>query len=78
MIRRAVGLLRQAHPEVRVSREGKVTARRWLTPEAYVSLLQQSGFRQVRAHQDLISLSLDGVRDLGRYQEFHWCWEPPY
>ena len=69
-IRRAVGLLRQAHPEVRVSREGKVTARRWLIPEAYVSLLQQSGFRQVRAHQELVSLSLDGVRDLGRYWLF--------
>lgn len=69
-IRRAVGLLRQAHPDVRISREIKVTARQWLPPEAYVSLLQQSGFGQVRARQEMVDLSLDGVRDLGRYWLF--------
>lgn len=69
-IRRAVGLLRQMHPDVRVSREAKVMARQWLTPEAYMSLLQQSGFSQVHAHQELVDLSLDGVRDLGRYWLF--------
>jgi len=69
-IRRAVGLLRKAHPEVRISREGKVAARQWLTPEAYMSLLQQSGFGQVRVRQELVELSLDSVRDLGHYWLF--------
>jgi ubiquinone/menaquinone biosynthesis C-methylase UbiE len=69
-IRRAVGLLRQAHPDVRVSHEAKVTARQWLPPETYVNLLQQSGFDQVRARQEMVNLSLDGVRDLGRYWLF--------
>jgi len=70
-IRRAVGLLlRKAHPEVRVSREAKVAARQWLPPEAYVNLLQQSGFDQVRVRQEMVDLSLEGVRDLRHYWLF--------
>ena len=42
----------------------------WLPPETYVNLLQQSGFDQVRARQEMVNLSLDGVRDLGRYWLF--------
>src|SRR5260370_30471642 len=69
-LRRGGGLLRQGHPDVRVSREAKVADRQWLPPEPYVNLLQQSGFAQVRAHQERVDLSLDGVRDLGRYWLF--------
>ena len=32
-IRRAVGWLRKNHPEVRLSREAKATARQWLSPQ---------------------------------------------
>ena len=48
-IRRAVGWLRKNHPEVRLSREAKATARQWLSPDDYISLLNHSGFNSVDA-----------------------------
>ena len=69
-IRRAVQWLRKAHPDVRLSREAKAVAMQWLTPEEYSSLLQESGFRQVDAVQELVMLSQDGLRDLGQYWLF--------
>jgi hypothetical protein len=62
--------LRKAHPGVRLPREAKAVAMQWLTPEQYRSLLLESGFRQVDAVQDLVMLSQDGLRDLGRYWLF--------
>jgi ubiquinone/menaquinone biosynthesis C-methylase UbiE len=69
-IRRAVQWLRKAHPDVRLSREAKVIAMQWLTPEEYSSLLQEIGFSQVETVQDLVMLSQDGLRDLGHYWLF--------
>lgn len=68
--RRAVGWLRQAHPEVRVSRESKAMAMQWLTPEEYVDSLQKSGFAHVETHSTDVLISLDGWRDLGQYWLF--------
>ena len=42
----------------------------WLTPEAYVSLLKQSGFSRVDVSKEKVMLSLDGLRDLGHYWLF--------
>jgi ubiquinone/menaquinone biosynthesis C-methylase UbiE len=67
-IRRAVGWLRKEHPEVHLSREA--TAMQWLPPEAYVSLLKQSGFGRIDVSQEKVMLSLDGLRDLGHYWLF--------
>ena len=69
-IRRAVQWLRKTYPDVRLSREAKAVAMQWLTPEEYDSLLRESGFSQVEAVQDLVMLSQDGLRDLGRYWLF--------
>jgi ubiquinone/menaquinone biosynthesis C-methylase UbiE len=69
-IRRAVGLLRKEHPEVHLSREAKPIAMQWLTPEEYVSLLKLSGFGRVDMNQEKVTLSLDGLRDLGHYWLF--------
>lgn len=69
-IRRAVQWLRQAHPDVRLSREAKAVATQWLTPEEYSGLLGESGFCQVETVQDLVMLSPDGLRDLGHYWLF--------
>jgi ubiquinone/menaquinone biosynthesis C-methylase UbiE len=68
--RRAVGWLRQEHPEVRVSRDAKAMAMQWLTPEEYISCLKQSGFINVETHETNVSISLDAWRDLGQYWLF--------
>ena len=69
-IRRAVQWLHKAHPDVRLSREAKAVAMQWLTPEAYSSLLRESGFSQVETVQERVMLSPDGLRDLGHYWLF--------
>jgi ubiquinone/menaquinone biosynthesis C-methylase UbiE len=69
-IRRAVQWLRKAHPEVQLSRGAKAIAMEWLTPEEYSSLLKESGFSRVETFQEPVMMSLDGLRDLGRYWLF--------
>ena len=69
-IRRAVGWLRKNHPEVRLSREAKATARQWLSPGDYISLLKQSGFNSVDATEEMIAMPLDSLIDLGHYWLF--------
>jgi ubiquinone/menaquinone biosynthesis C-methylase UbiE len=69
-IRRAVGWLRKNHPEVRLSREAKATARQWLSPSDYISLLNQSGFSSVDATEERIAMPLDSLIDLGHYWLF--------
>jgi ubiquinone/menaquinone biosynthesis C-methylase UbiE len=69
-VRRAVGWLRKEHPEVRLSREAKATARQWLNPDEYISLLKQSGFSSVDVNEERVAMSLDSLRDLGHYWLF--------
>jgi ubiquinone/menaquinone biosynthesis C-methylase UbiE len=69
-VRRAVGWLRKEHPEVRLSREAKATARQWLNPDEYVSLIKQSGFTSVDVTQERVAMSMDSLRDLGHYWLF--------
>jgi ubiquinone/menaquinone biosynthesis C-methylase UbiE len=68
--RRAVGWLRKEHPEVKLSRDAKAVAMQWLNPEEYIEKLKQSGFGYVQTAQEVIDISLDGWRDLGRYWLF--------
>ena len=69
-IRRAVGWLRKNYPDVRLSREAKATARQWLSPDEYISLLNQSGFSSVDATEERIAMPLDSLIDLGHYWLF--------
>ena len=69
-IRRAVGWLRKNYPEVRLSREAKATARQWLSPDDYISLLNQSGFSSVDVTEERIAMPLDSIIDLGHYWLF--------
>lgn len=69
-IRRAAGWLRKEHPEALASREVKTTAMHLLTPDEYVSLLQEHGFSHIEAIQEQALMSLDGLRDLGHYWLF--------
>jgi ubiquinone/menaquinone biosynthesis C-methylase UbiE len=68
--RRAVGWLRQEHPEVHLSREAKAQAMQWLGPEEYIDLLKQAGFKTVETTSQDVFISLDAWRDLGQYWLF--------
>lgn len=68
--RRAVGWLRREHPEAKLSREAKAMAMQWLTPDQYIDLLRQSGFRRVETEKEDVYITLDAWRDLGQYWLF--------
>jgi len=68
--RRAVGWLKQEHPDVHLSRETKAMAMQWLNRDEYVDKLKQSGFAEVETTSSNVPISLDGWRDLGQYWLF--------
>jgi len=69
-IRKAVGWLRKEHPEVMLSRETKTVAMQWLKPEEYSTLLKESGFKDLEITLEKTFISLDALRDLGKYWLF--------
>ncbi len=68
--RRAVGWLKNNHPEVHLSREAKAMAMQWLSPQEYVTLFKETGFSSVETVQTTVTISLDAWRDLGQYWLF--------
>jgi ubiquinone/menaquinone biosynthesis C-methylase UbiE len=69
-VRRAVGWLRKEHPEVMFSRETKTVAMQWLNPEEYSNLLKESDFKSIEITLEKAFISLDALRDLGKYWLF--------
>jgi ubiquinone/menaquinone biosynthesis C-methylase UbiE len=69
-IRKAVGWLRKEQPEVMLSRETKTVAMQWLNPEEYSTLLKDSGFKDIEITLEKTFISLDALRDLGKYWLF--------
>lgn len=68
--RRAVGWLKNTHPEAHLSREAKAMAMQWLSPQEYITLFKETGFSSVEAVQTTVTISLDAWRDLGQYWLF--------
>lgn len=68
--RRALGWLRQNHPEERLSKNGKTTAMQWLSADEYNQLLERNGFRVAMAQQDEALMPLRSWQDIGRYWLF--------
>jgi ubiquinone/menaquinone biosynthesis C-methylase UbiE len=68
--RRAVGWLKNTHPDVHLSREAKAMAMQWLSPEEYISLFKETGFSSVETVHTPVTISLDAWRDLGQYWLF--------
>lgn len=69
-IRRAVGWLRKEHPEVRLARDDKATAMKWLDQEEYSRLLRESHFGHVITTQERVYMTMDSYRDIGQYWLF--------
>src|SRR5438552_734520 len=68
--RRAIGWLKNTHPDVHPSREAKAMAMQWLSPEEYITLFKEKGFSSVETVQTPVTISLDAWRDLGQYWLF--------
>ena len=68
--RRAVGWLKNTHPDAHLSREAKAMAMQWLSPEEYISLFKETGFSKVETVHTPVTISLDAWRDLGQYWLF--------
>jgi ubiquinone/menaquinone biosynthesis C-methylase UbiE len=69
-IRRALGWMRQHHPEVRPSRHAKATAMTWLNAAEYTSLLQECGLHIVDERMEEALMPLRSWQDIGRYWLF--------
>ena len=68
--RRALGWLRQNHPDVRVSRSAKATAMQWLTGQQYQDLATASGLHVVASFDEVALMPLRSWQDIGRYWLF--------
>ena len=53
-----------------LSRETKTVAMQWLNPEEYSTLLKESGFKDIEITIEKTFISLDALRDLGKYWLF--------
>lgn len=69
-IRRALGWLREHHPEVHIARRGQVAGMAWLSADEYVSLLTQHGMPVVDRTLEVVVLPVRAVQDIGRYRLF--------
>jgi ubiquinone/menaquinone biosynthesis C-methylase UbiE len=70
-IRRALGWIRQNHPEVRrMGHHEKATAMTWLSAEDYTDLLKGSGLHPVEIRQEEALMPLRSWQDIGRYWLF--------
>jgi ubiquinone/menaquinone biosynthesis C-methylase UbiE len=68
--RRALGWLRQHHPDVRLNKNGKTTAMQWLSPEEYVALFERQGLRVAFEQVETAQMPLRAWQDIGRYSLF--------
>ncbi len=68
--RRALGWLREHHPDARTSRQQKAQAMQWLTPEQYAEICEHAGLHVVESEQEVAKMSLRSWQDIGRYWLF--------
>ncbi|HEX9037936.1 MAG TPA: methyltransferase [Ktedonobacterales bacterium] len=68
--RRALGWLREHHPEARPSRHEKTTARVWLSADEYADLMRDAGLRVVARAEELAHMPLASWQDIGSYWLF--------
>ena len=68
--RRAMGWLRQHHPDVRPSHRGRTTAMQWLSPDEYAAVLRRQGFEVAHMSEETACVPLRGWQDIGRYWLF--------
>lgn len=68
--RRALGWLREHHPEARPSRSEKTTAMVWLSADEYEALMGESGLRIAARSEETAHMPLSSWKDIGSYWLF--------
>ena len=68
--RRAIGWLRQEHPEAHVSRASKTMAMQWINADEYTRFLKEGGFQRVDAVQEEVLMTVESYHDIGQYWLF--------
>jgi ubiquinone/menaquinone biosynthesis C-methylase UbiE len=69
-IRRALGWMRQQHPDVRPSHHGKTPAMQWLSPDDYDAVLRRQGLELAFQETEQVQMPLRAWQDIGRYSLF--------
>jgi ubiquinone/menaquinone biosynthesis C-methylase UbiE len=68
--RRALGWLREHHPEARPSRAEKTAAMVWLSADEYESLMRESGLHVAARSEETALMPLSSWKDIGSYWLF--------
>ncbi len=69
-MRRALGWLRQHHPELRPTRRGQVATMAWLSADEYATVLEACGLQLVDRALEVARMPIRAVQDIGRYRLF--------
>ena len=67
---RALRWLRREHPRFRRSRDARMSARGWRSPEQYADSLGRAGFEMPLFAPDEVRMDLASFQDIGRYWLF--------
>lgn len=67
---RAVQKMRREHPNVKVVKDAKTTAMRWLSPEQYAELLGESGFTVTHLECRQVEMTQASLEDISDYSLF--------
>ena len=67
---RAVQKMRREHPNVKVVKDAKTTAMRWLSPEQYAALLGENGFTVTHLECRQVEMTQASLEDISDYSLF--------
>jgi ubiquinone/menaquinone biosynthesis C-methylase UbiE len=67
---RALRRLRREHPQIRLSRDARMSARGWRSHEEYADSLRRTGFDIPHLARDEVRMDLASFQDIGRYWLF--------
>ncbi len=67
---RAVQKMRREYPNVKIVKDAKTTAMRWLSPEQYEALLDECGFSVTRLECQQVEMTLESMEDISDYSLF--------
>ncbi len=67
---RAVQKMRREYPNVKIVKDAKTTAMRWLSPDQYEALLDESGFSVTHLECQQVEMTQESIEDISDYSLF--------